>query len=1249
MAPKGAMGGGASAPGLSSPEKRKASKEKKDRSKVQSAWLATVSRTREKYPIPSLHMRISLTDGISRPRLGRWSVSRRSGNENIEVVRTKSQAGMLRPRRFPTIYKSNSRLFIDPFEHPLPERARPTSNKTDSYKQSVIVDLPERVQMHIASHSTEKHSVVEEVPNTLEIILAARIQQVQQPSSRFEELNDDASVHELEAVFPTASTPAEESHTPTAVLLCEADDPTALPTLDFLQRSFTMDVNQPRRPKISLSIPRSKSLHMLPGSGATTAALLMSPLSPSSYTTYRSLTQLPAMRYSIISPLTPIDMPMPMRPYSTISVPLFMEASDLAQAREEIPPLPTFAASFSRKHSASSSMRHSRQLQNWSAQQGEHQMARLNAREDNASSSSPSPSNDADDEDDEDGTNEPCTQTTRSMTRKYMAASINKPLPPEPQMVIPSILPPLAYKPRQVRITQAQENLPRSRYSPTHTGRLGGFRKAASTKNPTLDQAIEELEWRLSSICEQRSASAGPWPNTPIQVSRGLMLMEPLRSPPPVPRSTDSGAIKVPRRPIVRSNSAGHIIFQSKDISQKRARSCHDLRWAGAASDTADIRLEESETWYRTASERSSADLSHSVFSDADTDGTCQTEQSHAQDKAKEKEKEKEKVEVEVETEENCVINNAEMPQAMQSSSVPAEVCETVILRIMSHMTTLKDLFATAALNKGFYNAFKRHEMYLIKATLCKSSIAGWEFREISEETQLTPTAYLRQYSVDIYTMGMLKSLILVQCESFLRPVTIAGLVGADQTRSAEIDAAFWRVWTFCRLFGRSAGEDEDIEAQVDWLNGGELAREQDPSSSFGIGNGDGLSKSELYDMNELWTCLSVLVQTFHGRTGEARAVGIYEKCQIDSKRDEELLLEEWTWYLLTCGPSCILELAPGSFTTAKNRGWTEWSPPAPGQGRSRSKFFKEAMAQVYEARLAEELRAKSGKAQRTSKASHRVTRSEEARELDRRRQTAFAEELRSQRQHSPSKSEPWTFSDERPMSVYSQVVRALPHEASRISAQDLAAMPKPPSTEERQFPPKSTTREQTTPPRSRTPVLTSSSAVLTAADDIPTNGTGNVTVASPVITSGRVANDSYEIVDPADRAMTHLVDVLGFGKEAAKWALTRSETGHGVDVEKAVAILLHDSPPTSRASSRAEVHSPIEIESSTARPEYVRKRTPLQQRDSMVTTDDMTEREKQQANLTRMREKSYRVLGIGAPQGGKKFGSTLGRKLRVR
>lgn len=545
--------------------------------------------------------------------------------------------------------------------------------------------------------------------------------------------------------------------------------------------------------------------------------------------------------------------------------------------------------------------------------------------------------------------------------------------------------------------------------------------------------------------------------------------------------------------------------------------------------------------------------------------------------------------------------------------------------------------------------------MYLIKATLFKSSVAAWELREISEENQITPTAYLRQYSVEIYTMGMLKSLVLVQCESFLRPATIAGLVGTDQARSAEIDAAFWRLWTFCGLFGSTAGEEEDIEAQIDWLNGGQLARRRDPSSSFGIGNGNGLSKSGIYDMTELWTCLSVLVQTFHGRVGEAREVGIYANCKVDTSREEELLLEEWTWYLLTLGPSYILALAPGSFQTAENLGLTQWATPAPGPDSSRSKFFKKSLTRVYEARLVEEAKAKGGKVKRTSKASHRMTKSEAARELDRARQTAFAEELKSQRQHSPSKSEPCTFSDERPMSVYSQVVKSLPHGGSRISAQDLATMPKPSSqyTASRRS---STKSGFTTPRGPRSPGLTSSSAVPSADDELPVSPTGIVREPSPIITieevAKEIANNKSMVVDPTDRAMSHLVDVLGFSKDDAKWALTRSETGHGIDVEKAVELLLHGSSPNSRASSREGVHSPIEVESSTARPTYQRKRTPVrivQQRDSMVTTDEMTEKEKERANITRMREKSYRVLGIGTSQTGKKLGSTIGKRLSRR
>lgn len=907
-------------------DKNRAGKGKKDKRKAQTSWTETVSRTRERYPLSSMHLRVSLTD-ISKPLLGKWSQARRGGHDHIEVVRTKSQAGMLRPRRLPTIYKANTRLIIDPFESPVPKRPRQQINHADSEKQSVIVDLPERVQMNVIPPSSEKHSVVVDIPNTLEITLSSRIIHVDQGPSRFEELNDDASVHELEAVFSTASTPAEDYRIPTTVILCEADDPTVLPTLEFLQRSLTMGLKQ-YRPKISLSIPRSKSLHILPDSGTLDTAVVTSPPSPPSATNlYRSLTQMPAMRYSLISPLTPIDMPRPVRPFSSISVPLFMEASDLAQDGEEIPPLPIFSEAVARNQNATFSLIKAPLLQQSASQELAEESNTAEIVDYMESTSSPSPSEDADIEDDED----PSTESKRSMTRKTMAESINKPLPPEPRMAIPTMLPSLVYKPRQVHLAPSQETLPRSRYSHTHTGNFDDFRKLASAKAPSLGQALEELEWRLSSIREQRPGSGGPRPKTPIQVSRGLMMM-PSRPPPPVPRSARVEAIKWPGRPIVRSHSANLIMQQPKVIYEKKTRSCQDLRWPPVTSDDDEPPMDESETWYRTASERSSADLSHSVFSDAGTDGTCQTEQSNAVEKVKEK--------VHFDTEKECVINNVELPKAMQSSSVPAAVAEAVVLRIMSNLSTLEDLFATAALNKGFYNTFKRHEMYLIKATLFKSSVSAWELREISEENQVTPTAYLRQYKIEMYTMGMLKSLVLVHCESFLRPATIAGLAGTDRTRSADVDAAFWRVWTFCRRFGSTAGGEEDIESQIDWLNGGQLSRRRDPSSSFGVGNGNGLSQSELYDMIELWTCLSVLMQTFHGRVAEAREAGIFEGCKEDAVRDEELL-EEWTWHLLTLGPSCILALALGSFATARDHGWTEWTPPAPGPDSSRSKFFK--------------------------------------------------------------------------------------------------------------------------------------------------------------------------------------------------------------------------------------------------------------------------------------------------------------------
>ena len=241
---------------------------------------------------------------------------------------------------------------------------------------------------------------------------------------------------------------------------------------------------------------------------------------------------------------------------------------------------------------------------------------------------------------------------------------------------------------------------------------------------------------------------------------------------------------------------------------------------------------------------------------------------------------------------------------------ISADAAERVLLRILESLENLKDLFAAAEVSRGFYRTFKRHELHLIKNALWCMSPAAWELREMSVPfaelesgtVDYKPAVYLRHYSRDILVMVELKSMILDHCKSFLRPETISGLAG-ETDKSPYIDDAFWRVWTFCKIFGCGKGREDDIVGQMDWLRGGKLARQQqsdrntiatsdgasmnsvliNPPAGFGQGNGNGLTADELYDMMEIWTCLGVLVHGFHGKRDEAREYGIFDSASIAS------------------------------------------------------------------------------------------------------------------------------------------------------------------------------------------------------------------------------------------------------------------------------------------------------------------------------------------------------------------------------
>ena len=246
---------------------------------------------------------------------------------------------------------------------------------------------------------------------------------------------------------------------------------------------------------------------------------------------------------------------------------------------------------------------------------------------------------------------------------------------------------------------------------------------------------------------------------------------------------------------------------------------------------------------------------------------------------------------------------------------ISADAAEKVLLRILENLDNLQDLFATATVSRGFYRTFKRHELPLMKNALYGMSPAAWELREMTPpypglqgednaapRLDYTPTLYLQHYMRDMYTMIALKSMILIHCESFLRADTITALAGGETERASQIDDAFWRVWSFCQIFGCGSNREDDIVAQMDWLRGGPVAKKQKrnrnpdsrnnvvfaPRVSFGYGNAGGLSAEDLYDMTEIWTCLGVLVRGFQGKRQEAREFGVFDNAKDLNAGDVE-------------------------------------------------------------------------------------------------------------------------------------------------------------------------------------------------------------------------------------------------------------------------------------------------------------------------------------------------------------------------
>ncbi|KAH2309676.1 hypothetical protein KXV64_003343 [Aspergillus fumigatus] len=518
------------------------------------------------------------------------------------------------------------------------------------------------------------------------------------------------------------------------------------------------------------------------------------------------------------------------------------------------------------------------------------------------------------------------------------------------------------------------------------------------------------------------------------------------------------------------------------------------------------------------------------------------------------------------------------------SKTTAVQLPDDIALKILEQVASLDDLFHLAVVTKQYYRVFKQYELHLMKTTVYRMSPPAWELREMSppwdSEWQIlvdpdapvpeyTPTLYLQRYAQDIYTLAQLKSLILARCNTFLRQETINGLTGKDDTRAAEIDDAFWRIWTFCRIFGCGKNRENDIVGQMDWLNGGVMAHDRnsimttsltepfgmnnvlfEPPEGFGRGNGEGLSQCQLYDMTEIWTCLAVLLQPIHGRRTEARKAGVFAGLDIaeNDTAKEEAMIEEWTYYVLTLGPSAVLSIgsicafddSEATFQTAQSIGLTKWEPA--DSSISRSTFLKEAVSRAYKVRegspslpgsrlsnaSSTSSRSSAGR-KTTSQASSNTS---DSNQINRRRQAVFAAQLRNRRtQQQNNPGNPITFAEERPISSYAMIMSRLEGLPSN--------QPLPPA-----------------PPRQQ--VASSASLTPRYYPPAPIQYSQPLLPPPPPPTANPVAYRP-QVLDPVDQAIHVMVHELGFKEEDVKWALKITDTGEGIDANAAVALLTRE------------------------------------------------------------------------------------------
>jgi hypothetical protein len=507
---------------------------------------------------------------------------------------------------------------------------------------------------------------------------------------------------------------------------------------------------------------------------------------------------------------------------------------------------------------------------------------------------------------------------------------------------------------------------------------------------------------------------------------------------------------------------------------------------------------------------------------------------------------------------------------------------EQVLLRILGSLTSMKDLFNMAIINKGMYRVFKENELQLIELVARNESPAAWELREWrgssdgdNDTPQLsnTPMSYIRSKNRDEDTVTELKQLILENCQSFMRRETALSFVHKHHPNAQRFTDAFWRVWTFCTIFGSSKGREEDITGQLDWLKGGTEANNQTFSATvntnldfdmgsvllnapdhFAEGNRGGLSAIQLYDMTELWNCLSALLVNYQGQIHLARHCGIFASCGIEEGdiEMEEHMLEEWTAFVMTLGLDVILELAKHAtedlargLEVAKANGWTNWTPSVTG---SRVTFLREPVARLYQERISA--------ASMQMQDPHDL----EKKETDRKRVAALAAEIRLRRQTSSYKRLPKIdMHNERAMSMVSR------HSSTAMPVRSLRTLQTAglhPTPRYHAYTAQTAIHLQRPSRESLVSPLTYAPSTASARPSSPMS-MWSARHISPIIEDrvegfNRLSLANLDgVADSTAECAVRKITEMGFSEAQATLALRMTDMGDGLRVDRAVEMLL--------------------------------------------------------------------------------------------